>query len=66
MNPVEIKDKMDPLKHEWFAHMPYESPKENLTTSEMCEFVALDGATGRGGRNKPYCHLYGTQLRAIF
>jgi hypothetical protein len=32
MNPVEIKEKMDPLKHEWFAHMPYPSPNDDINT----------------------------------
>lgn len=43
MNPVNIKQKMDALKHEWFGHMPYPIQDAQLA-KEMLEFVAIAGA----------------------
>ena len=58
---------LDPLRHEWFAHMPYPSSQSSALTQQMTQFVAVDGARLAGpARNKPFCYLYATQLRAVF
>lgn len=55
--------RLDPLKHEWFAHMPYQTRDEKLS-AEMLSFVATSGATGPHF-NCPGRYFYATQLRAV-
>lgn len=60
----EAPKKLNPLQHEWFAHMPYPTTDE-LLKMEMLSFVATEGATGLHF-SSPERYLYATQLRATF
>jgi hypothetical protein len=54
--------KLNPLQHEWFAHMPYPTKNKSLE-DEMLSFVATAGATG-AHFSSPQRYFYATQLRA--
>mmetsp|Transcript_31945 Transcript_31945/g.51790 ORF Transcript_31945/g.51790 Transcript_31945/m.51790 type:complete len:286 (-) Transcript_31945:984-1841(-) len=66
MGPPDLKPHLDPLKHEWFVHMPYPN-KDRRINNEILSFVATEGSKDAGRcRNKPEYYLYATQLRSIF
>lgn len=66
-DPVALQPHLNPLRHEWFVHMPYPSNRDSPTTQEMLSPVAIEGSKTAGRtRNKPLCYLYSTQLRSMF
>uniref|UniRef100_A0A7S4DN08 Uncharacterized protein n=1 Tax=Lotharella globosa TaxID=91324 RepID=A0A7S4DN08_9EUKA len=52
------KPHLEPLKHEWYFHMPYHSDKE--ASANTLAFVATEAA------KNPLCYVYATQLRNMF
>jgi hypothetical protein len=54
---------LNPLRYEWFAHMPYATKSKSLS-NKMLSFVATEGATGKDF-SIPERYFYATQLRHI-
>jgi hypothetical protein len=54
-NVVEVAEGMDPLAHEWFAHMPYPAQPEELA-AEILSFIATEHATAKNV-SRPACFL---------
>merc|ERR1712070_1007811 len=68
MDPVAVVEKMDSANNEWFAHLPYPAtaPEDVPLVEEMLAPIAVAGAKGKPGRDRPDCFLYATQLRMMF
>jgi hypothetical protein len=69
MDPMRCAraETVNPLRNEWFAHLPYPAPQDDAWASQLCDCVATAGAaTGGFGRNKPPCYLYASQLQRTF
>jgi hypothetical protein len=58
MDPAQAPKKLDPRTNEWYAHLPYPCPEQQV--DQLYSFVA----TQKG--KHPHCYLYATQLKQIF